>query len=157
MHWRSNSWPWLIYYSKRPFSVEEFPCYLRAYRTSTYSVHALLVCFEPLPARAWHKYIGKTRARLRRLSFLSFLCQIFSHCLIVFYSKMGKGGRIACIAVPYLWTIGALVAIIFVGIGSTDSDSATLNKLYFMRVSFLGLRRRFRMSSICAESTNQFP
>ncbi|EHK25816.1 uncharacterized protein TRIVIDRAFT_62483 [Trichoderma virens Gv29-8] len=46
---------------------------------------------------------------------------------------MGKGGRIACIAVPYLWTIGALVAIIFVGIGSTDSDSATLNKLFFMR------------------------
>ncbi|PNP56366.1 hypothetical protein THARTR1_03522 [Trichoderma harzianum] len=46
---------------------------------------------------------------------------------------MGKGGRIACIAVPYLWTIGALIAIIFVGIGSTDSDSATLNKLYFMR------------------------
>ncbi|KAF3073524.1 SUR7 family protein pun1 [Trichoderma lentiforme] len=46
---------------------------------------------------------------------------------------MGKGGRIACIAVPYLWTIGALVAIIFVGIGSTDSDSTTLNKLYFMR------------------------
>ncbi|UKZ74896.1 hypothetical protein TrVFT333_002566 [Trichoderma virens FT-333] len=46
---------------------------------------------------------------------------------------MGKGGRIACIALPYLWTIGALVAIIFVGIGSTDSDSATLNKLFFMR------------------------
>ncbi|KAL7949291.1 SUR7/PalI family domain-containing protein [Trichoderma barbatum] len=46
---------------------------------------------------------------------------------------MGKGGRIACIAVPYLWTIGALIAIIFVGIGSTDSDSATLNKLFFMR------------------------
>ncbi|RFU81991.1 integral membrane [Trichoderma arundinaceum] len=46
---------------------------------------------------------------------------------------MGKIGRIACIAVPYLWTIGALVAIIFVGIGSTDADSSTLNKLFFMR------------------------
>ncbi|KAL7933112.1 SUR7/PalI family domain-containing protein [Trichoderma chlorosporum] len=46
---------------------------------------------------------------------------------------MGKGGRIACIAVPYLWTLGALIAIIFVGIGSTDADSATLNKLFFMR------------------------
>lgn len=56
---------------------------------------------------------------------------------------MGKGGRIACIAVPYLWTIGALVAIIFVGIGSTDSDSATLNKLYFMRVSFADLNATY--------------
>ncbi|KAL6874318.1 SUR7/PalI family domain-containing protein [Trichoderma longibrachiatum] len=46
---------------------------------------------------------------------------------------MGKGGRIACIAVPYLWTIGALIALIFVGLGSTDEDSSTLNKLYFMR------------------------
>ncbi|KAL7796136.1 SUR7/PalI family domain-containing protein [Trichoderma ceciliae] len=46
---------------------------------------------------------------------------------------MGKAGRIACIAVPYLWTIGTLVAIIFVGICSTDSDSSVLNRLFFMR------------------------
>lgn len=49
---------------------------------------------------------------------------------------MGKAGRVACIGLPYLFTIGSLVALIFAGIGSTDEDSATLNKIYFMRVSF---------------------
>lgn len=52
---------------------------------------------------------------------------------------MGKAGRVACIGLPYLLTIGSLVALIFAGIGSTDADSSTLNKIYFMRVSFGGL------------------
>ncbi|RFU29720.1 hypothetical protein B7463_g6597, partial [Scytalidium lignicola] len=46
---------------------------------------------------------------------------------------MGKGGRIACIALPYLLSIGALVAIIFVGLGSTHKDSSTLNEIFFLR------------------------
>lgn len=49
---------------------------------------------------------------------------------------MGKAGRVACIGLPYLLTIGSLVALIFAGIGSTDADSSTINKIYFMRVSF---------------------
>lgn len=48
---------------------------------------------------------------------------------------MGRAGRVACIGLPYLLTIGSLVALIFAGIGSTDEDSSTLNKIYFMRVS----------------------
>ncbi|KAH8821444.1 SUR7/PalI family-domain-containing protein [Xylogone sp. PMI_703] len=46
---------------------------------------------------------------------------------------MARGGRVVCIAFPYLLTIGALIALIFVGIGSTHKDSDTLNKIYFMR------------------------
>ncbi|KAM0485534.1 hypothetical protein ACHAPE_001032 [Trichoderma viride] len=46
---------------------------------------------------------------------------------------MGRAGRVACIGLPYLFTIGSLVALIFAGIGSTDEDSSTLNKIYFMR------------------------
>lgn len=58
---------------------------------------------------------------------------------------MGRAGRVACIGLPYLFTIGSLVALIFAGIGSTDEDSSTLNKIYFMRVSF-GASGRCRMN-----------
>lgn len=43
-------------------------------------------------------------------------------------------GRIACIVFPYAATIGALVSLIFVGIGSTNSKSTTQTDLYFFRV-----------------------
>ena len=50
---------------------------------------------------------------------------------------MGKAGRIACISLPYLLTIGALVPLILVYLGGTNSGSSTLNSLYFFRVSLL--------------------
>jgi hypothetical protein len=48
---------------------------------------------------------------------------------------MGKLGRVVCIALPYLLTIGALLSLIAVGVGSTDSSSSTTNELYFLRVN----------------------
>jgi hypothetical protein len=48
---------------------------------------------------------------------------------------MGKAERIACIATPYILTIGALVCLILVNFGSTDSRSSTLDDLYLFRVS----------------------
>lgn len=47
---------------------------------------------------------------------------------------MGKAGRIACIFTPYVLTIGALVSLVFVGLGCSNSDSGTLNNLYYFRV-----------------------
>lgn len=47
---------------------------------------------------------------------------------------MGKGGRVFCIFTPYVLTIASLVCIIMVGLGCTNSDSNTLNDLYFFRV-----------------------
>lgn len=47
---------------------------------------------------------------------------------------MGKAGRIACIFTPYALTIGALVSLIFVGLGCTNSDSGTLNNIFYFRV-----------------------
>lgn len=52
---------------------------------------------------------------------------------------MGKAGRIACIFTPYVLTIGALVCLIFVGLGSTNSRSSTLNDLYFFRADVSNL------------------
>lgn len=49
---------------------------------------------------------------------------------------MGKAGRIACIFTPYVLTAASLVCLIFVGLGSTNSNSSTLNNIYFFRVSF---------------------
>lgn len=48
---------------------------------------------------------------------------------------MGKAGRIACIFTPYVLTLGSLICIVLVGLGSTNAHSSTLNKLYFFRVS----------------------
>jgi hypothetical protein len=52
---------------------------------------------------------------------------------------MGRLGRIACIFTPYVLTVGALISLIFVGLGSTNSGSSTLNGLYFFRVSLIGM------------------
>lgn len=46
---------------------------------------------------------------------------------------MGKAGRFACIFLPYLLTIGALVCLVLVGLGSTKT-SRPLNNIYFARV-----------------------
>lgn len=51
---------------------------------------------------------------------------------------MGKGGRIACIFLPYLLSIGALVCLILVGLGSTKSTSP-LNDIYFIRMDLKDL------------------
>ncbi|EDN11324.1 integral membrane protein [Histoplasma capsulatum] len=51
---------------------------------------------------------------------------------------MGKGGRIACIFTPYLLTIGALVCLIFVGLGVT-SPNAPLNDIYFVKADLKDL------------------
>lgn len=48
-------------------------------------------------------------------------------------------GRIFCIAFPYAVTVGALVSLIFVGIGSTNSNSSTENDLYFFRADMSNL------------------
>ncbi|KAJ5095840.1 hypothetical protein NUU61_005196 [Penicillium alfredii] len=48
---------------------------------------------------------------------------------------MGKAGRVACIFTPYVFTIAALICIIMVGLGCTNSTSNTLNDLYFLRVN----------------------
>ncbi|OKL56634.1 hypothetical protein UA08_08198 [Talaromyces atroroseus] len=48
-------------------------------------------------------------------------------------------GRIVCIAFPYAVTVGALVSLIFVGIGSTNSKSSTDNDLYFFRADLSNL------------------
>lgn len=48
---------------------------------------------------------------------------------------MGKAGRIACIFTPYVLSVGALICILLVGLGSTNAHSSTLNNLYFFRVS----------------------
>ena len=47
---------------------------------------------------------------------------------------MGKGGRIACIFTPYVLSIGALICLILVGIGSIKTSSPE-SDIYFMRVS----------------------
>ncbi|CRG89997.1 hypothetical protein PISL3812_07038 [Talaromyces islandicus] len=52
---------------------------------------------------------------------------------------MGKAGRIACIFTPYVLTIGALVSLIFVGLGCTKSSSGTLNNIYFFRADMSNL------------------
>ncbi|KAH8700924.1 integral membrane protein [Talaromyces proteolyticus] len=52
---------------------------------------------------------------------------------------MGKAGRIACIFTPYVVSVAALVAIIFVGLGSTKSGSGTLDNLYFFRADLSNL------------------
>jgi len=49
---------------------------------------------------------------------------------------MGKAGRIACIFTPYVLTAASLICLIFVGLGSTNSSSSTLNKIYFLRADF---------------------
>lgn len=54
---------------------------------------------------------------------------------------MGKGGRVVCIFTPYLLTIAALICIIIVGLGCTNSDSKTLNDLYFFRVCLDHMRQ----------------
>lgn len=46
---------------------------------------------------------------------------------------MGKAGRALCIFTPYMLTIASLVCIIMVGLGCTNSNSSTLNNLYFFR------------------------
>lgn len=50
-------------------------------------------------------------------------------------------GRIACIIFPYAATVGALISLIFVGIGSTNSSSSTENDLYFFRVRIIPLTK----------------
>ena len=47
---------------------------------------------------------------------------------------MGKGGRVLCIITPYALTIASLVCLIMVGLGCTNSNSGSLNNLYFFRV-----------------------
>ncbi|KAL1957608.1 hypothetical protein VTO42DRAFT_5719 [Malbranchea cinnamomea] len=46
---------------------------------------------------------------------------------------MGKGGRIACIFLPYVLSIGALVCLILVGLGSTSTNSPPKD-IYFLRI-----------------------
>lgn len=48
-------------------------------------------------------------------------------------------GRIACLAFPYAATVGALISLIFVGIGCTNSKSSTENDLYFFRADLSNL------------------
>lgn len=48
-------------------------------------------------------------------------------------------GRIACILFPYAATVGALISLIFVGIGCTNSKSSTQNDLYFFRADMSNL------------------
>ncbi|EED16386.1 integral membrane protein [Talaromyces stipitatus ATCC 10500] len=48
-------------------------------------------------------------------------------------------GRIACIVFPYAVTVGALISLIFVGIGSTNSNSSTKTDLYFFRADLSNL------------------
>ncbi|KAL1966352.1 hypothetical protein VTN77DRAFT_4494 [Rasamsonia byssochlamydoides] len=52
---------------------------------------------------------------------------------------MGTAGRIACIFTPYVLSLGALICIIFVGLGSTNANSSTLNDLYFFRADLSNL------------------
>lgn len=61
-------------------------------------------------------------------------------------AKMTSIGRIACILFPYAATVGALISLIFVGIGCTNSHSTTQNDLYFFRVRLLlpHLSKRFK-------------
>jgi hypothetical protein len=47
---------------------------------------------------------------------------------------MGKGGRVACIAIPMLLTIGSLICLIFVFLGSREAHNGTTNKFYFFKV-----------------------
>jgi len=52
---------------------------------------------------------------------------------------MGNLGRVACITLPFVLTIGALVSLIFVTLGSTSASSSTLDSLYFARVDMSNL------------------
>lgn len=47
---------------------------------------------------------------------------------------MAKAGRIACIFTPYALSIGALICLILVGLGSIK-PSAPESNIYFVRVS----------------------
>ena len=47
---------------------------------------------------------------------------------------MGKLGRIACIATPMVLTIASLLCIVFVFLGGTNRNDATLRGLYFFKV-----------------------
>ncbi|PGH02358.1 hypothetical protein GX51_04666 [Blastomyces parvus] len=51
---------------------------------------------------------------------------------------MGKGGRIACIFTPYLLSIGALVCLVFVGLGVTNTK-APLKDIYFVKADLSDL------------------
>ncbi|EEQ85462.1 hypothetical protein RJZ56_004354 [Blastomyces dermatitidis] len=51
---------------------------------------------------------------------------------------MGKGGRIACIFTPYLLSIGALVCLVFVGLGVTNTK-APLKNIYFVKADLKDL------------------
>ncbi|PLB39101.1 SUR7/PalI family protein [Aspergillus candidus] len=48
---------------------------------------------------------------------------------------MGKGGRVLCIITPYALTIASLICLIMVGLGCTNSNSGSLNNLYFFRAN----------------------
>ncbi|QKX57600.1 uncharacterized protein TRUGW13939_04718 [Talaromyces rugulosus] len=61
---------------------------------------------------------------------------------------MGKLGRVVCIALPYLLTIGALLSLIAVGVGSTDSSSSMTNELYFLRVDLSNLTNATTSSAL---------
>ncbi|KAH8694280.1 integral membrane protein [Talaromyces proteolyticus] len=61
---------------------------------------------------------------------------------------MGKIGRVACIVLPYILTIGALICLIVVGIGSTNSSSEAVNELYFIRVDLSSLTNATTSSTL---------
>ncbi|KAL9628556.1 MAG: hypothetical protein Q9164_007226, partial [Protoblastenia rupestris] len=48
---------------------------------------------------------------------------------------MGKAGRFACIFTPMALTIASLVCLILVGLGGTNKNNSTYNKLYFFRAN----------------------
>ncbi|KAL4815836.1 SUR7/PalI family-domain-containing protein [Aspergillus spinulosporus] len=52
---------------------------------------------------------------------------------------MGKGGRMICIFTPYVLTIAALICLIVVGLGSTNSGTDSLRDLYFFRADLQDL------------------
>ena len=51
---------------------------------------------------------------------------------------MGKGGRLACIFVPMALTVVALIFLVLIGLGQTNSSSYYLSNLYFLRANATG-------------------
>jgi hypothetical protein len=49
---------------------------------------------------------------------------------------MGKGGRIACIALPMVLTVISFVLLVIVAIGGWNKNDSNLSSLWYFKVSF---------------------